>query len=89
MGELGAGPSICLACLVPLAHIDSSCTRQPRPRNSNPTVEVDVTTDKGSFRGVSPSGASTGKWEACELRDGDKSAYKGKGEFRLAPPWSL
>lgn len=45
----------------------------------NPTVEVDLTTEKGTFRGISPSGASTGKWEACELRDGDKSAYLGKG----------
>lgn len=46
----------------------------------NPTIEVDLVTDKGSFRGVSPSGASTGIHEAHELRDGDKSAYLGKGE---------
>ncbi|CAO1621072.1 unnamed protein product [Sympodiomycopsis kandeliae] len=48
----------------------------------NPTVEVDITTEKGQFRGVSPSGASTGKWEACELRDGDKSSYLGKGVLK-------
>ncbi|CAO1626658.1 unnamed protein product [Parajaminaea phylloscopi] len=53
--------------------------RQIFDSRGNPTVEVDLTTDKGTFRGVSPSGASTGKWEACELRDGDKSAYVGKG----------
>ena len=45
----------------------------------NPTVEVDLTTDVGTFRGAVPSGASTGIYEACELRDGDKSRYLGKG----------
>lgn len=45
----------------------------------NPTVEVDVTTDKGLFRAIVPSGASTGIHEALELRDGDKSKWLGKG----------
>ncbi|KAJ8908459.1 hypothetical protein NDN08_005168 [Rhodosorus marinus] len=45
----------------------------------NPTVEVDVTTQDGVFRAAVPSGASTGVYEALELRDGDKSAYLGKG----------
>lgn len=45
----------------------------------NPTVEVDVTTGKGTFSAIVPSGASTGVYEALELRDGDKSAYLGKG----------
>lgn len=45
----------------------------------NPTVEVDLTTDKGLFRAVVPSGASTGVHEALELRDGDKSKWLGKG----------
>uniref|UniRef100_A0A4W5QHW4 phosphopyruvate hydratase n=1 Tax=Hucho hucho TaxID=62062 RepID=A0A4W5QHW4_9TELE len=45
----------------------------------NPTVEVDLHTDKGVFRAAVPSGASTGIYEALELRDGDKSRYKGKG----------
>ena len=36
-------------------------------------------THKGMFRAASPSGASTGIYEACELRDGDKSMYHGKG----------
>lgn len=46
----------------------------------NPTVEVDVTLEDGSFgRAAVPSGASTGAHEAMELRDGDKSRYMGKG----------
>lgn len=45
----------------------------------NPTVEVDITTDKGLFRSIVPSGASTGIHEALELRDGDKSKWLGKG----------
>ena len=46
----------------------------------NPTVEVEVTLDDGTIgRASVPSGASTGMYEACELRDGDKSRYLGKG----------
>jgi enolase len=46
----------------------------------NPTVEVDVTLEGGAVgRAAVPSGASTGEHEACELRDGDKSRYCGKG----------
>ena len=46
----------------------------------NPTVEVDVLLQDGSFgRAAVPSGASTGEHEAVELRDGDKSRYSGKG----------
>jgi enolase len=46
----------------------------------NPTVEVDVHLEDGSFgRAAVPSGASTGAHEACELRDGDKKRYLGKG----------
>lgn len=46
----------------------------------NPTVEVDVVLDDGTVgRASVPSGASTGIFEACELRDGDKSRYLGKG----------
>jgi len=48
----------------------------------NPTVEVEVTTDKGLFRAAVPSGASTGKFEALELRDNDKSRYLGKGVLK-------
>jgi len=46
----------------------------------NPTVEVDVITESGSVGSAAvPSGASTGVYEAVELRDGDKSRYMGKG----------
>ena len=46
----------------------------------NPTVEVEVTLDDGSFgRACVPSGASTGAFEACEMRDADCSRYLGKG----------
>ena len=46
----------------------------------NPTVEVDVTLEDGSFgRAAVPSGASTGAYEAVEKRDGDKSKWLGKG----------
>ena len=46
----------------------------------NPTVEVDVHCADGSFgRAAVPSGASTGEYEAIELRDGDSKRYLGKG----------
>uniref|UniRef100_A0A8C5VX29 Beta-enolase n=1 Tax=Microcebus murinus TaxID=30608 RepID=A0A8C5VX29_MICMU len=48
----------------------------------NPTVEVDLYTGKGRFRAAVPSGASTGIYEALELRDGDKSRYLGKGVLK-------
>ena len=49
----------------------------------NPTVEVDVTLEDGSFgRAAVPSGASTGAHEAVELRDGDKARYSGKGVLK-------
>ena len=53
--------------------------RQILDSRGNPTVEVDVTLDDGSQgRAAVPSGASTGEYEAVELRDGDKSYYGGK-----------
>ena len=49
----------------------------------NPTVEVDVLLEDGSFgRAAVPSGASTGAYEAVEMRDGDKGRYLGKGVTR-------
>ena len=48
----------------------------------NPTVEVDLTTSKGTFRAAVPSGASTGIYEALELRDKDPQRYKGKGVLK-------
>ncbi|MEL6535507.1 MAG: phosphopyruvate hydratase [Bacteroidota bacterium] len=53
--------------------------RQILDSRGNPTVEVDVMTQTGAFgRAAVPSGASTGKYEAVELRDGDKSRFVGK-----------
>ena len=49
----------------------------------NPTVEAEVTLSGGAiFRAAVPSGASTGSFEAVELRDGDKARYLGKGGSR-------
>ena len=52
--------------------------RQIIDSKGNPTVEVDLVTDD-LYRSAVPSGASTGIYEALELRDGDKSVYGGKG----------
>lgn len=52
--------------------------RQIIDSRGNPTVEVDLVTDD-LYRSAVPSGASTGIYEALELRDGDKSVYGGKG----------
>ena len=53
--------------------------RQILDSRGNPTVEVEVVTDDGSIgRAAVPSGASTGSFEAVELRDGDKKKYLGK-----------
>lgn len=49
----------------------------------NPTVEVEITLEDGTVgRAAVPSGASTGIYEACELRDGDKGRYLGKGVLK-------
>ena len=57
--------------------------RQILDSRGNPTVEVDVVLEDGSFgRAAVPSGASTGAHEAVELRDGDKSVYLGKGVLK-------
>jgi len=54
--------------------------REVLDSRGNPTVEVDILLEDGSFgRAMVPSGASTGKYEAVELRDGDKGRYLGKG----------
>jgi len=63
-----------------LAAIDSLKAREIIDSRGNPTVEVDLITKAGIFaRAAVPSGASTGIHEACELRDGDKGRYVGKG----------
>ena len=63
--------------------IESIHAREILDSRGNPTVEVDVVLDDGSFgRAAVPSGASTGQFEAVELRDGDQSRYGGKGVLR-------
>jgi enolase len=57
--------------------------RQILDSRGNPTVEVDVLLENGAFgRAAVPSGASTGIYEAVELRDGDKSKYLGRGVLK-------
>ena len=54
--------------------------REVLDSRGNPTVEVEVTLESGAMgRAMVPSGASTGAFEAVELRDGDKDRYMGKG----------
>ena len=63
-----------------MGYITDIYARQVLDSRGNPTVEVEVFTDLGGFgRALVPSGASTGAFEAVELRDGDKSVYLGKG----------
>lgn len=63
-----------------MAIITDVFAREILDSRGNPTVEVDVQLDDGSFgRAAVPSGASTGAFEAIELRDGDKGRYLGKG----------
>ena len=63
--------------------IEQIVARQIFDSRGNPTVEVDVHTENGFIgRAAVPSGASTGTHEAVELRDGDKSAYMGKGVLK-------
>jgi enolase len=56
--------------------------REVLDSRGNPTVEVDVTTEKGVFRAMTPSGASAGRHEALELRDGDERRYLGRGKLK-------
>lgn len=62
--------------------IQSIKARQIYDSRGNPTVEVDLVTENGLFRAAVPSGASTGIYEALELRDNDKSMYHGKSVFK-------
>ena len=60
--------------------IEKVVGREILDSRGNPTVEAEVTLIDGTIgRGMAPSGASTGEFEALELRDGDKSRYLGKG----------
>ncbi len=63
--------------------IEEVVAREILDSRGNPTVEVDVLLDDGSFgRAAVPSGASTGAHEALELRDGDKNRYGGNGVLK-------
>ncbi len=63
-----------------MATIEAIAAREILDSRGNPTVEVEVGLDDGvTARAAAPSGASTGAFEANELRDGDKSRYGGKG----------
>jgi len=71
---------LCQRLPMDLFAIDTIVGREILDSRGNPTVEVDITTAGGIFaRAAVPSGASTGIYEACEMRDGDKSRYVGKG----------
>ncbi len=61
-------------------NISNIVAREVLDSRGNPTVEAEVWLEGGSYGLASvPSGASTGEHEACELRDGDKARYRGKG----------
>jgi enolase 1/2/3 len=63
-----------------IAHVHA---RQILDSRGNPTVEVDVVLDSGALgRAAVPSGASTGRFEAVELRDGDERSYRGKSVLK-------
>lgn len=65
-----------------MSEIISIKAREVLDSRGNPTVEVDVVTNQGIFRAMTPSGASAGQHEAIELRDGDKTRYLGKGTLK-------
>ncbi|KHE92799.1 MAG: phosphopyruvate hydratase [Candidatus Scalindua rubra] len=66
-----------------MAKIEKTAAREILDSRGNPTVEVDIILDDGTLgRAAVPSGASTGRHEACELRDNDPKRYLGKGVTR-------
>ena len=62
--------------------IEKVWAREVLDSRGNPTVEAELTVKGHRITAIAPSGASTGTWEALELRDGDKSRYKGKGVMK-------
>lgn len=62
-----------ITCIAAAERLDS---------RGRPTVQVTLTTDKGMFRSIVPSGASKGDYEAVELRDGDGKRYQGGGVLK-------
>jgi len=65
-----------------MSEITTIKAREVLDSRGNPTVEVDVITENGTFRAMTPSGASAGSHEALELRDGNKSRYLGLGTLK-------
>ncbi|MBN2066010.1 MAG: phosphopyruvate hydratase [Candidatus Thermoplasmatota archaeon] len=65
-----------------MSKIMSIHARELLDSRGNPTVEVEIKTEQGIFRDMTPSGASAGKHEALELRDNDKTRYLGKGTLK-------
>ena len=62
------------------SHIKNIISREILDSRGNPTVEVDIVLENNTMaRAAVPSGASTGEFEAMELRDNDKTRYIGKG----------
>src|ERR1043165_5746169 len=83
MNQLINYPYICPQNDPSMSFITRIHARQILDSRGNPTVEVDVHTSEGyTGRAAVPSGASTGKHEAVELRDDDKSVYVGKGVLK-------
>merc|ERR1712137_342151 len=72
-------PNFAIICNNNTMTITKIHARSVYDSRGNPTVEVDIVTETGLHRAIVPSGASTGTHEACELRDGDKSKWGGKG----------
>ena len=68
-----------MKAVLPIEHVHA---RQILDSRGNPTLETEVITEAGSAVAAVPSGASTGQFEALELRDGDKSVYGGKGVLK-------
>jgi len=66
--------------------IKSICAYQVYDSRGNPTVEAEIELESGERgRGMVPSGASTGQFEALELRDGDPNRFRGKSVFQQSP----
>lgn len=66
-----------------MPYITDVYAREVLDSRGNPTIEVEITTESGGFgSALVPSGASTGEYEAVELRDGDEKRYLGKGVLK-------
>ena len=65
-----------------MSKIKRVVAREVLDSRGNPTVKVDVVTENYGASAIVPSGASTGKHEALELRDGDNRRYGGKGVLK-------